>query len=149
MFHPSTDAPACFLALSTQHWLTSGMLGGWAGRRGERQAGVRGDGERGRRVKRKGSRKIRPCSGCILPGPCVRLEGRQKPRFKGGRTSPPPGPPTVGQWPAVRGAADTCSQAVLRGSTARSASFSVLVTLCPARAAPPHPAAAWPPSVFL
>lgn len=105
MSHPSTDAPACFLALSTRHWPTRGMLGGWAGRRGEQQAGVRGDGERGRRVKRKGSRKIRPCSGCILPGLCVCLEGRQKPRFKGGRTSPPPGAPTVGQWPAVRGAA--------------------------------------------
>ena len=56
------------------------------------------------------------------------------------------------QWGSglqCEGLLDTRSQAVLRGSTVRSASFSVLVTLCPARAALPHPAAAWPPSVFL
>lgn len=40
-----------------RHWPTSGMLGGWAGRRGERQAGVRGDGERGRRVSGEGAGK--------------------------------------------------------------------------------------------
>lgn len=58
----------------------AGWVGWEEGRVKDRSEGVMGRG--GRRVKGKGSRKMRPQSGCILPGPRVCLGGRQKPGLK-------------------------------------------------------------------